>query len=326
MRVLQLSKAKALPQLIRSSLVQVRFFPDGTKFRAYNPLIRSNRGGRMETDIVRETPYPVPTGTPFSLEIASEGMPSRVSRIRPVSHAAGATVSAWALSRTRRMIDFLTAAFALTFFLPLMGVVAVAVRLSSAGPVLFKQERMGRNGIVFTLYKFRSMRIAADQFSPITVTGDNRITKIGKLLRKCKLDELPQFWNVLRGDMSLVGPRPKLPHHEGLHMPFRPGITGAATLAFRFEEEMLSQIPRRHLDSYYEKCVKPTKARIDSEYMESATFRSDIGILWQTARSCVSNSHAPYRAELPEFKTPAEEAEFAQMGTDPEPAFSVGVV
>jgi lipopolysaccharide/colanic/teichoic acid biosynthesis glycosyltransferase len=243
-----------------------------------------------------------------------------------VARSPGAIVSAWALSRSRRVIDFLVAGLALTVFSPLMGLVAIAVRLSSPGPVLFQQERMGRDGAVFTLYKFRSMRLAADQFSPITVSGDNRITPLGKLLRQYKLDELPQFWNVLRGDMSLVGPRPKLPHHEGLYMPFRPGITGAATLAFRFEEELLSQIPRQHLDAYYEKYVKPSKAKIDWEYMRSATFRSDIGILWQTAKSCVSGEETPFRLDLPEFSELVQEAELQQTGTDPEPALSVGSV
>jgi lipopolysaccharide/colanic/teichoic acid biosynthesis glycosyltransferase len=280
----------------------------------------------METDFVADTSHPVTPGAPFQLKIANETKTPRVHQSHFVALSRGATVSAWALSRSRRVIDFLVAVLALTVFLPLMGFVAIAVRLSSSGPVLFQQERMGRNDAVFTLYKFRSMRLAADQFSPITVSGDNRITPIGKLLRKYKLDELPQFWNVLRGDMSLVGPRPKLPHHEGLHMPFRPGITGAATLAFRFEEELLSQIPRQHLDSYYEKFVKPRKARIDWEYMRSATFRSDIGILWQTAKSCVSGEGTIYRLDMPEFSEAVQEAERQQTGAAPEPALSVRVI
>ena len=280
----------------------------------------------METDFVRDTSCRVPTGVPFHIESASETTTPRIVQNHSVARSRGAFVSAWALSRSRRAIDFLVAGLALTVFFPLMGLVAIAVRLSSPGPVLFQQERMGRNGAVFTLYKFRSMRLAADQFSPITVSGDNRITPLGKLLRQYKLDELPQFWNVLRGDMSLVGPRPKLPHHEGLHMPFRPGITGAATLAFRFEEELLSQIPRQHLDSYYEAFVKPSKAQIDWEYMRSATFRSDMGILWQTAKSCISGEETPYRLDLPEFSELVQEAELQQAGTDSEPALNVGVI
>ena len=281
----------------------------------------------MDTDFVRDTPYPVPTGTPVHFEIVDEATAPVILPLLPMRHTRPVFASEWALSRTRRTIDFLVATLAIVLFLPLMGIVAIAVRLSSPGPALFKQKRMGRNRTVFTLYKFRSMCVVADHSSPITVTGDGRITRIGKLLRKYKLDELPQFWNVLRGDMSLVGPRPKLPHHEGLHMPFRPGITGAATLAFRFEEEMLSQIPSQHLDTYYEKFVKPCKARIDMEYMRSASFRTDLGILWQTAKSCISSRETPHCVELPEFADTLLDTEFPHRGTDNRrAAFSVGVV
>jgi lipopolysaccharide/colanic/teichoic acid biosynthesis glycosyltransferase len=197
-------------------------------------------------------------------------------------------VNAWALSRTRRSLDLLCALIAFLFLGPVMVCVAVAVRLGSRGPVLFKQERMGRHRQVFQIYKFRSMTAASDPGSPITVTGDNRITKVGTFLRKYKLDELPQFWNILKGDMSLIGPRPKLPHHEALDMPFRPGITGAATLAFRFEEEMLKDVPREALDLFYEQKVKPLKAELDLDYMRTATLGTDLGILWKTAKACLS--------------------------------------
>ncbi len=154
-----------------------------------------------------------------------------------------------------------------------MAFAALLVRVGSTGPIFFRQRRMGRNGREFTLYKFRSMSTCGDNSngSCITVTGDTRITPVGTLLRRYKLDELPQFWNVLRGDMCLVGPRPKLPHHEALHMASRPGITGAATLAFRNEEDFLSEIPEDQLEVFYEMFVKPTKARLDLEYMRTAT-------------------------------------------------------
>lgn len=213
-------------------------------------------------------------------------------------------ISRWALSRTRRCLDFLTALFALVLFAPLMLALAVIVQLESDGPAIFMQERMGRNGVAFTLYKFRSMVIASGSGSPITVSGDRRITRIGALLRKFKLDELPQFLNVLKGDMSLVGPRPKLPHHEGLHMPFRPGITGAATLAFRFEEDMLKRIPADQLDKFYDLVVKPRKAKLDWEYMQTATLRTDLALLWKTAKTCLSNeveAGAAYDDLLPQI-------------------------
>lgn len=201
--------------------------------------------------------------------------------------------SPWALSMVRRALDIIVAVLALVAFLPLMICAAILVRLCSAGPVFFRQKRMGRDGSEFTLYKFRSMRPESDASGTITVSGDTRITPIGALLRRYKLDELPQFWNVLRGDMGLVGPRPKLPQHEALHMTCRPGITGAATLAFRNEEEFLSGIPEHELETFYELFVKPAKAHLDLEYMRTASLTSDIRILWRTAAACLfSKEHA----------------------------------
>lgn len=213
---------------------------------------------------------------------------SKLVEIPAITRECG--VSPWALSRTRRSIDFFTALLALLIFAPLMITLAVAVQVESDGPAIFMQERMGRNGQVFTLYKFRSMRAASHQGSPITVSGDDRVTRVGSVLRKFKLDELPQFLNVLKGEMSLVGPRPKLPHHEGLRMPFRPGVTGAATLAFRFEEEMLKSVPPDELDRFYDLVVKPKKAMIDWEYMQTATVGTDLAVIWKTARACISKS------------------------------------
>lgn len=200
----------------------------------------------------------------------------------------GATrdASSWALSGMRRVLDCVVAAVALFAFLPVMALAALLVRLGSPGTVFFRQRRMGRNGSEFTLYKFRSMDPRGGRDSCITVSGDSRITPVGALLRRYKLDELPQFWNVLRGDMGLVGPRPKLPHHEALHMVCRPGITGAATLAFRNEEEFLAAIPGEQLEAFYELFVKPAKAQLDLEYMRTATLTSDLKVLWRTAAAC----------------------------------------
>lgn len=198
--------------------------------------------------------------------------------------------SAWALSTIRRSLDVTAAVIALFAFLPLMLLSALLVRWGSPGPVFFRQRRMGRNGREFTLYKFRSMCPKKGNNSSITVSGDVRITPIGALLRRYKLDELPQFWNVLRGDMSLVGPRPKLPQHEALRLACRPGITGAATLAFRNEEEFLSEIPADQLETFYETFVKPAKAHLDLEYMRTATFATDLRLLWRTATACLFSS------------------------------------
>jgi len=217
---------------------------------------------------------------------------ARISALEAERTASDA--SPWALSAARRVLDFSVAATALIAFLPVMGCAAVLVRLGSPGPIFFRQRRMGRHGREFTLYKFRSMCPKKGSNSSITVSGDARITPVGALLRRFKLDELPQFWNVLRGDMCLVGPRPKLPHHEALHMACRPGITGAATLAFRREEEFLSEIPEEELEAFYEKYVKPAKAQLDLDYMREATLSSDLAIVWRTATACLfSTGDAP---------------------------------
>jgi lipopolysaccharide/colanic/teichoic acid biosynthesis glycosyltransferase len=209
------------------------------------------------------------------------------------AEARAADASAWALSAGRRTLDCLVAILALIGFMPLMFCLGLLVRLDSPGPIFFRQRRMGRHGREFTLFKFRSMSPKSGSNCCITVSGDNRVTRVGTFLRRYKLDELPQFWNVLRGDMGLVGPRPKLPHHEALHMCCRPGITGVATLAFRNEEEFLSEIPREQLEAFYELFVKPAKAHLDLQYMQTATFSSDVKVLWRTLTSCLfSNSES----------------------------------
>jgi lipopolysaccharide/colanic/teichoic acid biosynthesis glycosyltransferase len=215
------------------------------------------------------------------------------SGLRRSESPAGRTrsvASPWVLSATRRFLEGAIALAALILLTPIMLVAAVLVRLTSPGAVFFRQRRMGRNGSEFTLYKFRSMRVEAGAGSNITVVGDSRITPLGAFLRRYKIDELPQFWNVLRGDMGLVGPRPKLPHHEALHLDCRPGITGVATLAFHKEEEFLSGIPESELEAFYELFVKPAKARIDLDYMRSATWMSDARVLGRTALSCLFGS------------------------------------
>jgi lipopolysaccharide/colanic/teichoic acid biosynthesis glycosyltransferase len=201
------------------------------------------------------------------------------------------TASPWVASRARRMFDFGVAAMALLGLSPVFGLCAILVRCSSRGPVVFKQVRRGRSGSDFALYKFRTMRYRRHAGGPShTVQGDSRITRVGRLLRRYKLDELPQFWNVLRGDMSLVGPRPKLPHHEMLEMPYRPGLTGQATLAFRHEERMLREVPCATIDEFYDAVVRPIKAELDMRYMEGATFVDDMSVLVQTMVRCLKCS------------------------------------
>jgi lipopolysaccharide/colanic/teichoic acid biosynthesis glycosyltransferase len=204
---------------------------------------------------------------------------------------------AWINSRRRRAFDFLVALAALLALAPLLLALALLVYFSSPGPIFFRQRRMGRNGSEFTLFKFRSMHVSDVSGSPITVIGDSRITRVGAFLRRFKLDELPQFWNVLIGDMCLVGPRPKLPQHEALYLRVRPGITGPATLAFRQEEEVLAGIPGHELDAFYQEVIKPSKAWIDMDYISRATFRSDLRLLSETCTSCLGISQPRSTAE-----------------------------
>jgi len=199
--------------------------------------------------------------------------------------------SQWVSSRARRVLDCSVAAIALVILSPLMVLCWLMVRFSSSGPVFFCQFRAGRDGREFALYKFRSMRTHGLARRPgHTVLGDSRITPAGAFLRRYKMDELPQFWNVLKGDMSLVGPRPKLVHHEALRMPYRPGLTGKATLAFRHEERMLLEVPHTQVDEFYQSVVKPIKAGLDIDYMENATFLSDLRLLWRTFHRCINCS------------------------------------
>jgi lipopolysaccharide/colanic/teichoic acid biosynthesis glycosyltransferase len=198
--------------------------------------------------------------------------------------------SPWSVSALKRGIDLVCAVVALLLFWPLLLLAAVLVRYKSPGPVIFRQKRVGRDGVLFTVFKFRTMSIDAQQDGPsLTKRGDPRVTRFGGFLRKFKLDELPQLFNILRGEMSLVGPRPKLPHLEIMHMPFRPGLTGAATLAFRCEEEMLQDIPDHELEAYYCRTIKPLKAKIDWDYMREATLASDLSLLYETFSCCVSS-------------------------------------
>lgn len=185
-------------------------------------------------------------------------------------------------------MDLATSALGLTLLLPVICVIALAIAIHSGKPVFFRQKRLGRNGREFYLLKFRTM-VAAKNGPGLTRDGDARVTRIGRWLRKRKLDELPQLFNVLKGEMSLVGPRPDLEEfwsqaslEDRRILELTPGVTGAASLAFCDEERLLAQVPAEQLASFYLQDVLPQKARLDSEYAVRSTFRSDCGILLRT--------------------------------------------
>lgn len=186
----------------------------------------------------------------------------------------------------KRVFDIVCSALGLLVLSPVLLITALLVGLTSPGGVLFRQERIGRDGKPFTIYKFRSMR-KDNAGLKITTSGDSRITPVGKALRKTKLDELPQLFNVLKGDMSFVGPRPEVREYTDLYteeqrqvLMVRPGITGLASIRFRNENELLdaSDDPNR---TYIEE-VMPQKIALDLEYIPHASVMYDIRLILET--------------------------------------------
>jgi lipopolysaccharide/colanic/teichoic acid biosynthesis glycosyltransferase len=189
-------------------------------------------------------------------------------------------LSSWSLSPTKRIFDCACVLVVLPLLIPILLAIAFAVRATSAGPVFFLQKRLGRRGCSFTILKFRTMVHDPDAAYHAVTTAENQpFTSIGPFLRRWKLDELPQIFNVLLGHMSLVGPRPKMPEHVIGDLACRPGITGAATMAFASEETVLDRVPQHHLESYYRTVVLPAKHHLDAEYMARATFFSDLKLI-----------------------------------------------
>jgi lipopolysaccharide/colanic/teichoic acid biosynthesis glycosyltransferase len=194
----------------------------------------------------------------------------------------------------KRAFDLLAAGLGLVALLPVFAVVAALVRLSSPGPVLFRQTRVGRGGSDFVLFKFRTMTVRRGSESGTFDAGDtSRVTRVGRFLRETKLDELPQLWNVVRGDMSLVGPRPEIrkwvqadPDRWALALTVKPGITDRAAILFRDEEEILAA--SRDPEAEYRERILPLKLALYGEYVRTRSFRGDLKILWRTAVAVAS--------------------------------------
>jgi lipopolysaccharide/colanic/teichoic acid biosynthesis glycosyltransferase len=188
----------------------------------------------------------------------------------------------------KRVLDILVAATALLTLSPLLLAIAIAVAVSSPGGPLFRQVRMGRNRRPFRLMKFRSMMIRRGSENGSFDAGDrSRVTRIGRVLRRTKLDELPQLWNVLVGEMSLVGPRPEVPVWTEVHrdrwdlvLSVRPGITDPASIEFRDEESILAASPDP--DACYRDEILPRKLALAEAYVQDRTFVGDLRILART--------------------------------------------
>ena len=191
----------------------------------------------------------------------------------------------------RRALDVLVAGAALLVLAPLLAAVGIAVRLGSPGPALFRQTRVGRGGAPFALLKFRTMWQYAAGPS-VTGAADARVTPIGAWLRRWKIDELPQLVNVLRGDMTLIGPRPEVPHYlDALgargrdYAAVRPGLADAATLVYYDEAALLARVadPERH----YVEVILPDKIRLSVDYARRRTVLTDVRLVWTLARRIV---------------------------------------
>jgi lipopolysaccharide/colanic/teichoic acid biosynthesis glycosyltransferase len=181
---------------------------------------------------------------------------------------------------------------------PLIALAAIAVAVTSRGPVIFRQKRMGRKGRPFTMYKLRTMRVT-NSGPQVTAGDDVRVTPVGKFLRKTKLDELPELWNVLKGDMSLIGPRPEVPRYIDLEDPMwrlvleaRPGIADPMTLRLRNEEALLVEVEGDR-ERFYLETLVPFKLEGYLDYLQARSWRSDLKVLWQTVLAVAFPNKTP---------------------------------
>jgi lipopolysaccharide/colanic/teichoic acid biosynthesis glycosyltransferase len=191
-------------------------------------------------------------------------------------------------SRTKVVLETSLSALALIVLSPFLFLLGVAILSEDGWPILFSQTRVGRHGKPFSLWKLRSMRKAKDGCS-ITASGDPRITRVGRVIRKFKLDELPQLWNVVRGEMSLVGPRPELPEFVDFREPtwrsilrVRPGVTDPVSVAYRDEEALLATATDPV--GFYREVVLPDKLARNLAYLSERSLWRDLGVILQTVR------------------------------------------
>src|ERR1700677_4566501 len=213
-------------------------------------------------------------------------------------------VSDWCMSKRKRCFDLVLSVIALIVFSPLMLLIAWLIKFTSQGPALFRQERVGLHQRTFVIFKFRTMENRRELLNAgptVTRHGDSRMTKIGALLRRLKLDELPQLINVVRGEMSFVGPRPKIAQHENLCMLCRPGITGAATIEFSHEEGLLAGVPEELVERYVVTVLNPEKCKLDIKYIETTGFATDLKILMHTVFKLSNRSRRTFSTESVRF-------------------------
>jgi len=183
----------------------------------------------------------------------------------------------------KRLFDIVASIFGLIVFTPVYLVISILVKINMPGPIFFRQNRVGKDAKLFRMVKFRTMKVNHGG-STISVKGESRITPLGAVMRKYKLDELPEFWNILIGDMSFVGPRPDVPGYadkltgdDRLLLTVRPGLTGAASIKYANEEELLSE--QEDPIRYNDEILYPAKVRINNNYVKNWSFFLDMKII-----------------------------------------------
>jgi len=207
----------------------------------------------------------------------------------------------------KRLFDILFSFIGLLLLQPLFGVTAIMIKVDSTGPVFFRQGRVGKNFRRFVIYKFRTMVVDAEKKGlRITSGGDHRVTRAGRILRKFKIDELPQLFNVLKGDMSFVGPRPEVEEYVKLYkedyreiLKRRPGITDVSSIIFREEEAVLKN--QVDPEGYYKTVLLPEKIRLSKEYIENSSFLYDLKLILNTLHKIFSPpaiAHDGYREKI----------------------------
>jgi len=220
----------------------------------------------------------------FRIEPRSSAHPATRQRTPPVNELA-----------LKRAFDVMASSAILLLLWPFFALISAAVALSSPGPVFYKATRVGQHGRIFKMYKFRTMVVGADKLGPaITTRDDQRVTRIGRLLRKTKLDELPQLINVWLGDMSIVGPRPEDPRYVKLYTPeqvavlsVRPGITSPASVHYRDEENLIGG---SDWETRYVHEILPTKLNLDIEYARQPSLGRDLSLIAQTIQVLLESS------------------------------------
>jgi len=229
-------------------------------------------------------------------------------------------VSPWCNSAGKRACDILGSVLLLILFLPVMIFIALAVKLTSPGSIFYHQRRPGVNGREFSILKFRTMMDGRRHAGPVlTRAEDPRVTSFGRHIRKWKLDELPQLFNVLRGDMSFVGPRPQptklwkepsIQDQAAIVLSVRPGITSQATLNFRNEEELLAPLSSEELEEVYVRSIMPLKLRMDVEYLRDASFGSDLNLILRTTLRIFNRQKENNQVLLKFYPSGADQREY----------------